>query len=293
VRIAWAFNPFDDNRKLQQRALAILRAIAGPRDRLEAVYVASPMEVALATAFDVPEASRYSRYPQQCVEAGLRKLGLPRVPATVLTEKSLSLSAAARAFAAHARRTKADVTLVASHARKGVPRLFIGSFAETLVHLSRNDLLVFHERTRPWQRAPRSLLYAHDLSRAGDRGFEKALAHAKRWKSALHVIHVPDPAYGIRFDDQQPRVGSYRKRVEKKLQAIEARSRRAGVAGSAVIDAQWAPIAELVLARAERVHADLLVVFAKSGPLAGFMGGSVTRQILRASGAPVLVVKTG
>jgi hypothetical protein len=30
VRIAWAFDPFDANRKLQQRALAILRASNAP-----------------------------------------------------------------------------------------------------------------------------------------------------------------------------------------------------------------------------------------------------------------------
>jgi nucleotide-binding universal stress UspA family protein len=60
-----------------------------------------------------------------------------------------------------------------------------------------------------------------------------------------------------------------------------------------VVDARWAPISERVLARARRVDADLVAVFAKSGPLAGFMGGSVTRQILRAAATPVLVIKKG
>jgi len=45
--------------------------------------------------------------------------------------------------------------------------------------------------------------------------------------------------------------------------------------------------------RAKRTRADLVAVCAKSGPLAGAMGGSVTRQILRASDTPVLVIKTG
>ena len=291
MKLVWAFNPFDVNRKLQQRALAILQAIAGPRDSLEAVYVASPMEVALATAFDVPLAIRYSGHPQRLVEQGLRKLGLKRAVATVLTEDTLSLSAAARTLVSHAAHRQADITLVASHARKGVPRLFIGSFAETLVHLSKTDLLVFRETTRTSKGAPKHLLYAHDLSRAGDRGFERALLHAKRWKSALHVIHVPEPAFGIRFDDQDPRVDTYRRQVKKKIEAIESRLKRSGARGSVAIDAQWAPISELVLAHAKRVHADLVLVFAKSGPLASFMGGSVTRQILRASAAPVLVIK--
>jgi len=178
VKVLWAFNPFDGNRKLQQRALAIVKALAGARDHLEAVYVASPVEIDLATAFDVPVGIRFASYPKSLVEQALRKLGLKQIRATVLTHDSLSMTASARALAAHAAREKADLTLVASHARKGVSRLFLGSFAETLVHLSKTDLLVFHETTRAGKRAPKNLLFAHDLSRDGDRGFEKALAYA-------------------------------------------------------------------------------------------------------------------
>jgi nucleotide-binding universal stress UspA family protein len=293
VKVLWAFNPFDGNRKLQQRALAIVKALAGARDHLEAVYVASPVELDLATAFDIPVGIRFSVYPKKRVEQALRKLGLKQLRATVLTHDSLSLTSSVRALADHAAREKADIMLVASHARKGVSRLFLGSFAETLVHLSKTDLLVFHQSTRAGKHAPKNLLFAHDLSRDGDRGFDKALAYAKRWKCALHVLHVPEPAYGIHFDDQNPKVESYRKRVRKKIQAIESTLKRSRVEGSVVIDMRWAPISELILSQAQRVHADLLLVLAKSGRFAGFMGGSVTRQVLRASVAPVLVLKLG
>ncbi|MCX5739145.1 MAG: universal stress protein [Proteobacteria bacterium] len=293
MKVLWAFNPFDVNRKLQQVARTTLKAIAGARDQLEAVYVASPVEIELATAFDVPVEIRFASYPKRLAEEALRKLGFKQMRATVLTQNSLSLTSSVRALAMHAAREKADLTLVASHARNGVSRLFLGSFAETLVHLSKTDLLVFQESTHAAKRAPRNLLFAHDLSREGDRGFEKALTYAKRWKCALHVIHVPEPAYGIHFDDQNPQVESYRKRVRKKIAGLESRLKRSRVEGSVVIDMRWAPISELILSQARRVHADLLLVLAKSGRLAGFMGGSVTRQVLRASVVPVLVLKLG
>lgn len=291
MKLVWAFNPFDANRKLQQRAVAIMRSLVGPRDSLEALYVASPMEVQLATAFDVPLERRYGEHPRQLVEQGLRKLGLRKAKATVLSEDALSLSPAVRAFAAHAAKQGADLTLIASHARTGVPRLFIGSFAETLVHLSKTDLLVFRDTTRVWTGAPKNLLYAHDLSREGARGFEKAIAWAKRWKAALHVLHVPEPAYGIHFDDQDPRVERHRRQVRKKIAAIETQLAQSRVAGSVAIDAHWAPIAETIAARAKRVRADVVAVRAKSGPLTSFMGGSVTRQVLRGSAVPVLVLE--
>jgi len=291
VKIVWAVSPFEANRALDQRAVAILDALVGPRDSIEALYVASPMETSLATAFDVPAADRYAAYPKRLVQERMRALGLARARASVVSVDSVSLSVAARLFAAHAAGAKADLVLVASHARKGVPRLFMGSFAETLVHVAKSDLLTYRETVPIWKGKPRSLLYAHDLSAGADRGFERAIAHAKRWGSALHVLHVPEPAYGIHFREQTRDVAAYRRRVEQKVEALSARIARARLEGSAEIDATWAPIADLVLARAKRVAADVVAVHAKSGRLAGFMGGSVTRQVLRSAPIPVLVVK--
>jgi len=293
MNLVWAFNPFDENRKLQQKALMTAKALLSGRDELEAVYVASPGEIALGAAFDVPVELRFSEYPKTLVEKAVRKLGFERIRATVLPQRELSLTASARLLAAHLVRSKAEIALVASHARKGVSRLFLGSFAEALVHAARTDLLVFHEGSRALKRQPRILLFAHDLTEQGDRGFEKALRYAKKWKCALHVIHVPAPSYGLHFDDQDKRIEAYRKEVGTKIHRIEAALKRARVDGTVVIDAKWAPISELILARAKRVRADLLLVLAKSGRLAGFMGGSVTRQLLRASVAPVLVLKLG
>ena len=293
MNLVWAFNPFDDNRKLQQKVLVTANALRGARDELEAVYVASPNEIALGAAFDVAVELRFSEYPKTLVEKAVQKLGSKQIRATVLPQRELSLTASARMLAAYLVQRKTAITLVASHARKGVSRLFLGSFAEALVHAAKTDLLVLHEGSRALKREPTSLLFAHDLSEQGDRGFEQALRYAKKWKCALHVVHVPAPSYGLHFDDQDKQVEAYRKDVARKIRRIEAALKRARVEGTVVIDAKWAPISELILARAKRVRADLLLVLAKSGRLAGFMGGSVTRQLLRASAAPVLVLKLG
>ena len=61
--------------------------------------------------------------------------------------------------------------------------------------------------------------------------------------------------------------------------------------GSAVLDDRWQPVTKLILARAKQVEADVLLTVAKAGRLAGLIGGSVTRQVLRAASVPVLVIK--
>ena len=105
------------------------------------------------------------------------------------------------------------------------------------------------------------------------------------------MIHIPDPAYGFTFSGQEAEVESYRKSVRKKLDRIEEKVKMSGVMGSVELDARWSPVAERILKRATAVSADFVLVVAKSGKLASLLGGSVTRQILRTSPVPVLVVK--
>jgi len=290
MKLAWAFNPFDDNRNLQKNASALLRLLRRRGGTLEAVYVASPGETELATSFNVPETERFAGYPRRLVESALHRLGLVRSKVTVLTRRDLSLTASVRAIAGHLARARPDLTLVASHARRGISRLFLGSFAETLIHLSRTNLLVFNERTRIRPKVG-AILFAHDLSAESDKGLRKAIEYAKAWRCELHVIHVPEPAYKFELGSHSARAEALRREVGQRLRGIEARTKRAGLKGSARIDPEWSPISELILRRAARVRAGMVAVVAKSGRLAGLMGGSVTRKVVRESPVPVLIIK--
>lgn len=291
MKLAWAFNPFDDNRTLQRTGLALLKGLRGTAASVEVVYVASPAEPQLATAFEVPLAQRYGSHPTRLIEAALRRLGLMRARVTVLSQPSPRLTACVRTLADHLARGRTDLTLIASHARVGIPRMVLGSFAETVVHLAKTDLLVFNERSRV-AKTPKALLFAHDLTPAADRGLRSAITYAKAWGCALHVVHVPDPAYGFTFSGRAAaEAEAYRRRIQQRVGRLEAMVRKAGLSGSAVVDPKWHPVADRILQSGGSVRADILVVAAKSGRLAGLMGGSVTRTLLRTAPVPVLVIK--
>ena len=290
MKLAWAFNPFDENRKLQRTGLALLKGLRGAASAVEIVYVAWPGETQLSTAFEVPLDQRYSRYPTRLVETAMRRLAVARVRVTVLSQRSSGLTACVRTLADHLARGGADLTLVASHARKGIPRLVLGSFAETFVHLAKTDLLVFNEGSRV-ARSPKALLFAHDLSPAANRGLRSAITYARAWGCALHVVHVPEPAYGFTLSGRAGDVAAYRRRIQAQVGRIEATVRRAGVDGSVVVHPEWYPVADRILQHRESVRADMLLVVAKSGRFAGLMGGSVTRKLLRTAPVPVLVIK--
>jgi nucleotide-binding universal stress UspA family protein len=289
MKLVWAFNPFDDNPGLRRNSLTLLRAVRRPGDTLEAVFVASPGEVQLAYAFQVPAAQRYTTHARELCAERLAGLGVTRAKLTVLGHRERSVTASARVLAEHLVDTRADLALVSSHARKGLSKLLLGSFAETLVHLSRTDLLLFNDRSRIAE-LPRTLLFASDLSPQADAGLRRALRYARHWRAELHVIHAPRPDFGFKVE-QGPEVERYRKDVVKRIQRIERRLERSGVAGSAVVDDRWQPVSRLILGRAKQVNADVVLTVAKTGRLAGLIGGSVTRQVLRGATVPVLVIK--
>lgn len=291
MKYVWAFSPFDTNKKLEKKAVALIETIPGAAKNLEPVFVASPSCVELSTAFDVSERDRFSRYPKQLLQNSVKALGIKVTKCTVLTEESVSLTNSVKELAAYLTRSKASVAIIASHAKTGLSRLVLGSFAESLVFFSRVDLLIFNENSTIRKVAPKNLLFAHDFSKSADRGLDRAIYYAKTWQCSLHVVHIPDPAYGFKLKGQEAEVENYRRHVRQKLHRIEQKVKKSGVFGSVVLDPRWNPVADRILSRATDVKADIVVVVAKSGKLASFFGGSVTRQILRTSLAPVLVVK--
>ncbi|MGE0173181.1 MAG: universal stress protein [Oligoflexales bacterium] len=291
MRFAWAFNPFDDNKKLQKKGLALLRAVSKSAERVEAVFVASPRELALSTAFDVPEKTRFSKYPKTILQKALKAMDLSQATTSVLTQADVSLTSAAKKLASYLDKIRADLTLVATYARQGRNIFTLGSFAETLVHYAKTDLLVFSENSQIPKGTPKSLLFAHDLSSSGEKALEHAIKYAKEWKASLHVLHIPDPVYDLKIDDQDVQMVKYRQQVQAKLEKIKARLKRKGVKGSASLAIEWNPVSDLIVKGSKKVSADMVMVTAKAGRLAALVGGSVTQQVLRTSNVPVIVIK--
>jgi nucleotide-binding universal stress UspA family protein len=291
MKYIWAFDPFDKNKKLNKKAMALVSSIQSSKEKVEAVFVASPNYTELSTAFEVSEKDRFSRYPESLMQTAMKKLGVKTSKCTVLFEKTLSMTNSVRQLSSYLSRSKTTVAIVASRAKTGLSRLVMGSFAESLVHFSPVDLLIFNETSIINEQPPKTLLFAHDYSKSADKGLERAIDYAKVWGCKLHVIHIPDPAYSFKFSGQGDEVENYRKRVRHKLARVEKKVEMAGVLGSVELDPRWNNPAERILKRASTVGADFVMVVAKSGKLASLLGGSVTRQVLRTSPVPVLVVK--
>ena len=146
MKMMWAIDPFSALPKAHAAAYSFMKALSGSTPDIAVVYVASPSEANLSAAFDKPAADRYTRYPMELVKKALKtaKITLQPKKVKVIPEMRLSQTAAVECLVRHAESEKAECIVLNTHSRKGLSRLVLGSFAESLIHKSSIPLLVLN-----------------------------------------------------------------------------------------------------------------------------------------------------
>jgi nucleotide-binding universal stress UspA family protein len=298
MKIVWSVDPFEsDKRELEALKACITPFLKGgaragksagvAQASLSAVYVASPSESALSTAFDVPAEERLTAYPRKLLTQRLKEIGLRLPPEQlhVLAEPSTSRKAATDRLCAFARMEGATFIAVATHARKGLRKAVLGSFTETLVHRSPVSLLVSNPTVHP-QPAIRTILFATDLQKPSRKSFVRVLHLATWLKANVVLFHASEP-----FIQNVSAPTNRLVEQEKELKALARLRAKTEVRVETVIDTRLADIATRIRKQATRHAADLIVVTAQSSTMKGLLLGSVTRNLLRESTLPLLIEK--
>ncbi len=284
MKILWTFDPFEKNKELHEFGKNLLVNLFTKKDSMQAVYVASNAEAELATAFNIPVKKRYTSYPKNLIKDELNEMDLKNVKVEVLLEESLSLTSVVKKIINYTKEKKIDLILIATNSKKVLPKMVLGSFAETLVHMSVCDLLIFHQLTKFALKTPQNLLYAHDFSSKGSIGLMRAAEYAKKWNATLTVVYVPIPEVGMELHE-------FKSSVQKKVEKLEKTMEKEKVKCRVHLEYDIKPINEIILDVAAKTKADIIAVAAQSNKLTALLGGSTTRKILRESLLPTLVLK--
>ena len=142
-----------------------------------------------------------------------------------------------------------------------------------------------------------SILHATDFSAGARPAFRTALAWARRRRARLHLVHVVTPPASVledrflsarawgRHEGRGPRAAG------RRLAALQARARKAGVATSATVVHSAVPFSA-ILRTARRNGAELIVLgtHGRTG-LARVALGSVAERVIALAPCPVLTVR--
>ncbi|TWI08204.1 universal stress protein [Aerolutibacter ruishenii] len=139
---------------------------------------------------------------------------------------------------------------------------------------------------------PRRILLATDLTSACDRALDRAVALARHWDAALHLLHVvevPPPAIplGVDADHYLQRFPDAKDEALRRLH----RDVLPVALGAAVHIEQGTTPSAAILEVVERERCDLLVLGEPRRRLVGPLGESGLDRVVRQSPASVLVVR--
>jgi nucleotide-binding universal stress UspA family protein len=220
-------------------------------------------------------------------------------PSRVVTCKDSGQRAAVKALVSHAQRQGAECVLISTHARKGLERLALGSFAETLILVSKIPVVVMN----PSVQAPngvRKILVPTDLSRESAKFVMAVTEQAQKWGAEIVLFYKqPDPldpiiqqgvySLGGGWVSVQSFVDAELARKREEIGKLERMVAKAGVSVRHIVDSSPEGLIESINQAVADEKADMVAVLTKAGPLSSALLGSVARALVRESRVPVMV----
>ncbi len=314
MKIIWAVDPFEDSGNegpvaLRDRATDFLRAWGRRADiSIEAVYLLSPVELNVSIDVEIPQKTLMLEQYRQSAELNLDRLvsdvNLPQIiDRQVIIEPSSSLRTSVERLSEYAKEKSADVIVVTSHGRKGVQRLILGSFAETLILHSDVPVLIIGGHSAEPQFDLQRIVFATDLGPHSKELFEKTVLEAQQLHSELLLFHaLPNPVEPVLQSGMYLLGGGWVPMHQFFAEDAEFRRTRlkewAEWATSKGVKCEWSleetpgSISEAICNFAEIKKASLISMAAQSGPVASALIGSIVRQVVRQSPVPVLILRS-
>lgn len=291
MKALWALEPFhQDNLRIKGMYQQIIK-LGVPSQDVEIGFVVTKMENELLLAFHIPKEERFTKYPLMVMKKVLKKAGIRIAEKRIhiVKNETISTTKAVDRLLAEASKYNCDLLALYTHARYGFMRLF-GSFAETALHRSKINLLMANPKTQ-FSKKISTLFFAIDFISYNKYHIKYVAQLSETMNTKLVIFYASQIIYDWSLDESSPEIQNYRNRVKKVETQVSKICSDLNLDFEIIIDNEYIPVAQRVFKYAKKKKADLIIVSARVGSMAALMGGSITRQIVRNSFKPVLILK--
>ncbi len=255
----------------------------------------------MSLEFTVPEKERLHAVAKKALYHALQTLRLPNLlEPKVLVTHGLTLEAATTELSRHAETSGAELIVAGTHARKGIDRFILGSFAETLLMLSRVPVLLVNLRLKPITNF-RAAVFATDFSSESRQAFRRFCETFAPMGTKIILYHaLPKPPKWVIQSDTNLLDGegilSPKERVQEKVSTAkelaapfieEAKAAKAKV--DFVIGEAEGKVHDAILQNALKTGASVIGMASRSGKLSATLLGGACRGVVRRSRLPVWI----
>lgn len=301
-RIVWAIDPFEKQGAIHRQAARIAQSITQGQSSEVIPVSIQQLPPDLPVQALRRWKSQFQSFGESAVLEFLKRLGTKWTHAPkVAFEETPSVSARVKTFLRESHRRHADLILITTRRKLGLRKLFDDSFAELVLYEARIPVLVIGPQVNAVKRQLAFILFPTDFGPHSIKIFKQVIDLAGLLHSRIRLFHWVDtrsrefhPIMG-RLESTQSRPNA-KKEVARKERLAKRWIKMAndiGVEADYQIDEGAGEAANAILAQAKRTKANLVVMQDQSSPTSATLIGSNTRQVVRRSISPVLVLTTG
>ncbi len=301
-KIVWALDPFEERGAIRPHLIAALKEFSHPGTTIEPVYVLCAGEYEMKPSQSRAWLMKIQPMTKKILKDAVQNVELQGLQEPkLLLENNASQSQAVKSLVAYAKRSGADLIAVGTHSKKGLSRLLLGSFAETLLLKSTIPTLVVGPHSDVFK--INRILFATDIGKTSQVLFNRVIALAKAQGAKVTLFYaIPHPAEVV-FESGIYLMGGgavplpdfVTDETERKRRIADkyaAAAKKQGVDVEVHFESNYGNISQAILKQVQSEKASLIAMAAESGPVAAILVGSITRQVVRAAHCPVWVMKT-
>jgi nucleotide-binding universal stress UspA family protein len=294
-KILWAVDPFPETPDITAQSARAIQSVATADSLVEPAFVLRPREFELESNKFIVEGKDLIEEAEKNVRNVPAFATLSNVrPMKYITASGNSLRLSVTALLEYAVDSGATLIAVCTHARKGMHRLFLGSFAESLIFQSPIPVLITNPSVPLGVGRIEHMLYPTDFTETSRAVFQQFLSYAKTLNVKVVLFNKFEYAY---VDGAYPFVPLSVQPMKEVLEAREKTGREwieegkeHGVDVRFLHSKSKKDVASTICRAAGKLASSMIVMVSQTGPVVSAIMGSTTRQVIRQSRRPVLVL---
>lgn len=293
-RVVWAVDALEEGVG-QKKGLALLRSLAKvTQAEIIPVYILTAPYADSSSALSSNFEQAFQALAEKRMEELRSQSGISSMKSgKVLFSRKGSTRKDVQVLIDFAEQQEADAIVLATHARSGISRLFMGSFAETLAMHSPVPLLTENPDVEVREKISK-VLYPTNFHKMYRLGFERVVEFAKIMESKLTLFYQ-EPIIAGAF--MSPEIYKYIEKENRARREIALEWKKwaedKGVEAEVYLEEKPASIGQAIDDFAKGGQFDIIAMLSEADEASAVVMGSITRQVVRQAPCPVWIMRIG